>query len=282
MMTECVEIAPIGPARRLTDGLALPAFLKEEFSARGYYGTLNHNAKAVYQYYFAWWDGIPAHFYQHPPEERATRFVDLLGGADVVVEKGRDAFQRGDYRWAAEILNHAVIAQPTNETARAWLAASYEQLGFQAESGAWRSYLLSGARELRHGVPREGALPSGNPEFLSAVATADLFDALATSYASERLQRPAFELNFVLTDTGERVLLQVGPATVVPRLGAQSDDAAATIETTRRELDRLVMGGDSSLGRIDGAMEIEGDSSAVGAYFRSLEPPPFWFEIVTP
>ena len=125
----------------VAEQIGAPAFASEEFSVRDYYGTLNHNAKAVYQYYFGWWDGVPAHFYQHPPEARAARFVALLGGADNAVDQGRKAFGDGDYRWAAEILSHAVFADPANEPARAWLAASYEQLGFEGDAGSVRAWL---------------------------------------------------------------------------------------------------------------------------------------------
>ena len=266
----------------VAEQIGAPAFASEEFSVRDYYGTLNHNAKAVYQYYFGWWDGVPAHFYQHPPEARAARFVALLGGADNAVDQGRKAFGDGDYRWAAEILSHAVFADPDNEPARAWLAASYEQLGFQAESGAWRSYFLSGARELRLGTPSGGGALSRSPEFLAAVTTADLFDNLAARYAPEKLGRAPFELNVELTDSGQRVMVQVGAATAVPRVGAHSA-RAATLRIARADLDRLLLGKTSLEGLLDeGAMRIEGDAGAVRAWLGALDRPAHWFNVVVP
>lgn len=122
----------------IAEDLAEPAVQSEHFDTRGYYGTLNHNAKAVYQGYFGWWDGVPATFNAHPLEAKASRFIKAVGGEDAALAIGQEAFDEGDYRWAAEVLNYAVFANPENQAARDWLAASYEQMGFQAESGAWR------------------------------------------------------------------------------------------------------------------------------------------------
>lgn len=175
------------------------------------------------------------------------------------------------------------VRRPANEPARAWLAASYEQLGFQAESGAWRSYFLSGARELRLGTPSGGGPLSRSPEFLAAVATADLFDDLAARYAPEKLGRAPFALNVELTDSGERVMVQVGAATAVPRVGAHSARAAATLRIARADLDRLLFGKISLEGLLDeGAMRIEGDAGSVRAWLGALDRPAHWFNVVVP
>ncbi|MEM9738472.1 MAG: alkyl sulfatase dimerization domain-containing protein [Pseudomonadota bacterium] len=259
-----------------------PGVQTSAFDTRGYYGTLNHNAKAVYQHYFGWWSGGPADYYALPHSETATRYVSAMGGADAVIEKGREAFASGDYRWAAELLNHVVFAEPENETARDWLAASYEQIGFQAESGAWRSYFLTAAQELRVGLPDVGDPNLGNADFLKAVPSLDLFDALAARYDPDKMQRDPYAIAFEFTDTGEIITLQIEAAVVVPRL-AEGDAPTATVTMSREDFNRLILG-DVGATRLvlTRRMRIEGDRGAVSALFDSLETPNFWFNVVEP
>ena len=133
----------------IAEELELPAGLGDEFFNHGYYGTLSHNAKAVYQRYLGWFDGNPAHLNPHPPVEAAQRYVSYMGGADAVLDRARLSFAEGDYRWVVEVVNHVVFADPENEPARLLQADALEQLGYQSESGPWRDFYLSGAMELR-------------------------------------------------------------------------------------------------------------------------------------
>lgn len=260
-----------------------PSFTTKAFDTRGYYGSLNHNAKAVYQYYFGWWSGVPAEFNMHPAQDRAKRFVKLAGGPAATLAKGREAFEQGDYRWSAEVFNNLVFNDAENQPARLWLAASYEQMGFQAESGSWRSYYLAGANELRNGLPSVGGMNLANPDFISAVPTQDMFDAFAVRYDASKLGREPFLLNFQFTDTKESLLVDVGSDTTYPRMGDQAEDAAATLTLSRTALDQLIMKSKSMKDLMkSGELKIEGDGSAVGAYFGALVVPPFWFDVVTP
>lgn len=143
-------------AEEIAEMIKLPASLSTSFSTRGYYGTLKHNAKAVYQGYLGWYDGNPANLDPLPASQTAARYVDLMGGADEVFEQAEEAFDDGDYRWAAELLNKLVFADADNEDARQLLAKTYDQLGYQSESAPWRDIYLTGAYELRHGNPEEG------------------------------------------------------------------------------------------------------------------------------
>ena len=259
-----------------------PAMQSDGFDTRGYYGTLNHNAKAVYQYYFGWWGGVPAAYNKLPHEETATRYVEAMGGINAVLSNGAKAYEDGDYRWAAELFNHAVFADPENKSARDWLAATYEQLGFQAESGAWRSYYLVGANELRNGVPDIGSPNLGNADFLRAVSSLDLFDALAARYNPENMQREPFAVAFRFPDTGESVTANIGHSVMVPRAGL-NDDAAAKIVVDRKNFDQLILGQVKFPELVAaGDLTIEGDASAVGAFLLSLDQPDFWFPVVTP
>lgn len=259
-----------------------PGFQGADFATRGYYGTLNHNAKAVYQHYFGWWGGVPADYNRLPHEVTATRYVDAMGGADKVLEIGQDAFASGDYRWAAEVFNHLVFADPDNQEGRDWLSATYEQLGFQAESGAWRSYYLTGAAELRRGVPDIGNPNLGNPDFLKAVPSLDLFDALAVRYNPNEMDKDPFVVVFTFPDRDETISLLVEASVLVPRAGA-TEDPAATVTINRTDLDRLILGEAAPLGLITGGkMKISGKRSAVSDMFDALDQPDFWFNTVTP
>ncbi len=259
-----------------------PGFQAEDFATRGYYGTLNHNAKAVYQHYFGWWGGVPADYNRLPHEVTASRYVEAMGGADRVLEIGQTAFESGDYRWAAEVFNHLVFADPDNQEGRDWLSATYEQLGFQAESGAWRSYYLTGAAELRRGVPDLGNPNLGNPDFLKAVPSLDLFDALAVRYNPGEMDRDPFVVVFNFPDRDETISLLVEKSVLVPRPGV-TPDATATVTINRSDLDRLILGEAAPLGLITGGkMKISGQRSAVSAMFDALDQPDFWFNTVTP
>jgi alkyl sulfatase BDS1-like metallo-beta-lactamase superfamily hydrolase len=259
-----------------------PAFQADDFTTRGYYGTLNHNAKAVYQHYFGWWGGVPAEYNRLPHEVTAERYVEAMGGAAPVLELGQNAFATGDYRWAAEVFNHLVFAEPDNQEARDWLSATYEQLGFQAESGAWRSYYLTGAAELRRGLPNIGNPQLGNADFLKAVPSIDLFDALAARYNPAKLERDPYAIVFEFPDTGETISLLVEKAVLVPREGT-TEAPAATVTIDRIDFDRLILREASPLGLVtSGKMKIGGKRGAVSAMFDALDQPPFWFNTVTP
>ncbi len=266
----------------VAEALGEPAFTADAFHTRGYYGTLNHNAKAVYQYYFGWWNGVPADFHRLPHEDSAARYVAAMGGLEATLAKGAEAFAAGDYRWAAELFNHVVFAEPDNAAGRAWLASAYEQMGFQAESGAWRSYYLTAARELRDGVPDTGATRLGNAEFLKAVPTLDLFDAMASRFNPAKLRGEPFALNFRFTDTDETIALFVGPSVVVPR-SVPAEKPAATVTMTRASFDAVVLG-EAQVPMLvaGGDLKITGNPAALGAFLLSLDRPKFWFNVVTP
>ena len=266
----------------VAEAIAEPDFTRQAFDTRGYYGTLNHNAKAVYQHYFGWWGGVMAEFHRLPHEQSAARYVDAMGGRDAILARGIAAFDAGDYRWAAEVLNHLVFAAPDDEQGRNWLAATYEQLGFQAESGPWRSYYLGAASELRNGVPDTGGARLGNADFLRAVPTLDLFDMMASRYAPERLQREPFAVSFSFPDTGETVGVEIGRSVIVPRAQAPGN-AAATVTVDRPSFEAMLLGTARPMALIQsGALEIGGDPSALAAFLGLLEQPEFWFATATP
>ncbi len=162
----------------IAEQLQLPPALENTWSSRGYYGSLSHNVKAVYQRYLGWFDGNPASLWEHTPVEQSKRYVDFMGGADAVVEKAKHSYDDGDFRWVAQVVNHVVFAEPGHAAARELLADTYEQLGYGAENGTWRNFYLSGATELRRSpvefaqllapIPREVILTDGPRHHVAA------------------------------------------------------------------------------------------------------------------
>jgi alkyl sulfatase BDS1-like metallo-beta-lactamase superfamily hydrolase len=262
--------------------LALPPTLAAEWYTRGYYGTLNHNAKAVYQRYLGWFDGNPANLHKHPPAEAARRCVDLAGGAEALLQKARAAFDAGDYRWVAEVVNHLVFADPANAEARHLQADALEQLGYQAESGPWRGFYLTAAMELRNPrapspTPRPGA--GGQ---LRALPADSLLDALSVRLNGERAGTREIALNLAFDDTCERFLVTVENA-VLHHAPGKADAGAPTVSLSRAALAELVMAEKTLQQLLDaGGVRIAGDVEPFAALLALFDRFDFWFEIVTP
>ena len=254
-----------------------------DFSTRGYYGTLNHDMKATYQRYFGWWDGNPANFNPLPPEQSAPKYVALAGGADKLLAAGRAALKAGDYRWAAELLNKLVFAEPGNKEARAALASAYDQMGYQAESGAWRNYYLAGAASLR-GNAVEAATSNGQSRsFVSAIPTVVFFDALATRFDAAKGNALRGVFQFILPDSKESVAVVVGGGVEFPRYGVTDPAPTATITIDRKILDEAMMGRAQFPALIQsGAIRIDGDRQAFLSWFALHPPADPRFNVVVP
>lgn len=188
----------------IAEQLELPPSLASVPHVRGYYGTANHNAKAVYQRYLGWFDAHPAHLHPLPPAEAGRRYVDFMGGADALLERARASFGAGDYRWVAEVLTHLVFSDPSNTDARLLQAGALEQLGYQSESGPWRDFYLTGAQELRHGPAPLGAGPFTRPEMLGAATDEMLLDLLGVRLDGPAADGRRIELTVVVTPTPDR------------------------------------------------------------------------------
>src|SRR5262245_19130030 len=260
----------------IAETIELPPALENAWSARGYYGSVSHNVKAIYQRYLGWFDGNPAHLWEHVPVEKAKRYVDLAGGIDAIVAAAQSAFESGDYRWAAEVANHAVFAQPDHAAAREVLADTYEQLGYGSENGTWRDFYLSGATELRDGqfgTPTTTAAA----DLLAELTPAMLFDALAIQVNGPAAWDERLSIDVVLTDSGERYRVRLANGVLTDSDRPQRGDADATVTTTRHALPALATGTLAQTG-----IEITGDESAIARLLGVLEPGDPDFAIVTP
>lgn len=267
----------------LADQTAEAPVQARDFSTRGYYGTLNHDMKAVYQRYFGWWDGNPANFNPLPPEQSAPKYVALAGGAEKLLAAGKDALKAGDYRWAAELLNKLVFAQPDNKDARAALASAYDQMGYQAESGAWRNYYLAAAASLRGNAVDAVTGNGQSRSFVSAIPTAVFFDALAARFDAGKGSALKGVFQFVLPDSKETVAILVGGGVEFPRYGVTEAAPTATVTLDRKTLDDVMLGQAQFRALLQsGAIKIDGDRMAFLSWFALHPPADPRFNVVVP
>ncbi|MFD6175626.1 MULTISPECIES: alkyl/aryl-sulfatase [unclassified Isoptericola] len=264
----------------IAEQLPLPPALENAWHARGYYGSVSHDIKAIYQRYMGWYDGNPAHLWQHPPEEQGKRYVEFMGGADAVVEKARASFDAGDFRWVAEVLSHVVFAQPDHAGAKELLADTFEQLGYGAENGTWRSVYLSGATELRSGnfgTPTQTA----SADIVAHLSPEMLFDALAIQIDGPKAWDHRVTADVVLSDAAARYRLRLANGALTYSARPQPDAADVTITTTRAALPALAGGLDPA--RLAAAgIEVSGDTAALAKVHGILDPGDPDFAIVTP
>jgi alkyl sulfatase BDS1-like metallo-beta-lactamase superfamily hydrolase len=266
----------------IAEVLKLPDVLRRQWFNRGYYGTMSHNAKAVYQRYMGWYDANPANLNPLPPEPMAERYVAAMGGADAVLAQAKDAEERGDLRWAATLLNHAVFADETNTTAREGLAAIYTRMGFESEAGTWRNIYLTGAQELRHGAMK---LPptAMNVGILAATTTPMLLDFASVRVNPDKASARSFKINITLTDRNENILVTVGNGVMVHEHGVHDPEAGASLTMKRPHMLMTLFAGQPYKPLIEsGDIKVEGDASLYDAMIDLIEPLDTNFPIVTP
>ena len=246
----------------IAEELRLPAEF-DQSHVRGYYGTVSHNAKSVYNRYLGWYDGNPANLNPLPPVESGEHYVEFMGGAETVLAKAQEYFDRGEYRWVAQVVNHVVFADPTNEAARELQASALEQMGYQAESATWRNSYLMGAKELREGSPNWGRLPTRDTS--QAMEASHLFDIIGVRFDPAAFTAGPVTVNVHFTDLDEDHVLGLGRSAVHHRPNSTDPEAVASVRTDRA----TVMAALDNADAIDGA-EIDGDHQLVRDLFASL------------
>ncbi|MEQ9145063.1 MAG: alkyl sulfatase dimerization domain-containing protein [Parvibaculaceae bacterium] len=267
----------------IAEDFKLPPTLESEWYTRGYYGTLSHNTKAVYQRYLGWFDGNPANLHKWPPVEAGKRYVAAIGGADAVLDKARSAFDDGDYRWVAELVNHLVFAEPGNEAARNLQADALEQLGYQAESGPWRAFYLTAAQELRNPrPPSDTPRPAGGDQ-VRGLPTSELLDSLSVRLDGLKAGARELTFNLKITDTKETFLVTVKNGVLHHEPDKTAEKADATVSIKRLALATLALK-EKTLDEVlsEGTASIDGDQRAFADLFDLLDVFDFWFEIVMP
>ncbi len=269
--------------REIGEAVELPRALAHHWGLRGYYGTVNHNVKATYVKYLGWFDGNPANLHNLPPEETAKRYVEFMGGADAVLEKAQAAYDEGEYRWVAEVVNHVVFADPANKDARALQANTLEQMGYQAESATWRDLYLTAAKELRDGVASLPFAGTANPDSVRAMTLALLFNYLGVRLNGPKAAEKSLTLNFVFTDTREEAVLELTNGSLNHSLDRLDPNADVTVTLARTALDRVI-GGATTLPdeARSGEIRVEPDIAPLEELLSMLDRFDMWFNVIEP
>ena len=266
----------------IAEMIELPPSLASSWHCRGYYGSVSHNVKAVYQRYLGWFDGNPAHLWPHPPEAAAVRYVEYMGGADAVLERAEASFASGDYRWVAEVVNHVVFADPSNMAARELLARTYTQMGYAQENATWRNFFLTGAQELR-GIDVAGPAGQNALALMAHISVTQVFDAVAIRIDGMRAAEHRFAINWTISDTGERHLLRLENGVLSNVADRHAPDAVLSVAVPRAQLLLLVVGMVTLDALVEqGLATAEGDRTALDTVRSLLDPPDPKFAIVLP
>ena len=270
--------------QEIADTLELPPSLRPSFANRGYYGTVRHNAKAVYQWYFGWYDGNPAHLDPLPPKQAGEKYVAAMGGADEVLRKAQAAFDADDLRFAAMLLDHLVFAEPGNDDARELLARTYDQLGYRAESGPWRDVYLVGAHELRHGTPEPGGTRLELAfDLLRHTPMERFLESFATRLHGPDAADVELAVNLDFTDTRENYTLWIENAVLHHRKQPVDPEADATVHLTRELLLELIAGRKTAREFLfSDDLDVDGSRTALIRFFSLLEAPEANFAIIEP
>jgi len=260
----------------------MPKALAADAASRGYYGTLSHNLRAVYNFYLGYYDANPATLHRLPPADSAKRYVAAMGGEAAVLAIGRKAFADGDYRWVAEMVNHVVFANPDNAEARALQADALEQLGYQAESAPWRNAYLLGAQELRNG-PKAADVSSSGADTVRGMSNELLFDFIALRLDHTKTDGLKAAVQMVFTDDNETWALELSNSVLNNTKGRVLKNPDVTITLTRPAFLAMLLQGKKLPELVQaGMVKVEGNPQAFGAVVANIVDFPPLFNIVTP
>lgn len=276
--------------KEIAETVQLPRSLQKTFSNRGYYGTAHHNSRAVYQAYYGWFDGNPANLNPLPPVDAGKHYVAAMGGAERVMEQAQAAFDKGEYRWAAQLLNHLVFADNNHLAAKNLLANTYDQLGYQAESGPWRDIYLTGAYELRHGAPGAGKDLSDARNMIKHSPLANFFTVMAAQLNGPKAEGLEMTINFHFTDLDETHVLTLKNAVLHHRQLTHTDNdihnnnkANATLNITHNLFLDIVLGSaDIKQLLLSDQLSIDGSIIDLAKFFSLQDKSNGNFAIVTP
>ncbi len=247
-----------------------PLSLRKQWVARSYHGSVEHNSRAVVNRYLGYWDGNPTTLIPLSPHASAPLYVEMMGGAEPILAKGKELYDAGRYRDAQEIVNKLVYAEPESTQAKDLLAAIFEQIGYQQESPSVRNSFLSAAFELRSGIPK-GVSPSTGPDVLRALTTEMFFDYLAIRLDSSQVEDVEFVANVSHPDTGEKLVLELSNGTLTTQIGFAASEPTFTLTIDRADFESVIVGA-STLSELvaGGRGSVDGDASGLHALFGAL------------
>lgn len=261
----------------------LPSGLAKSWASRGYYGSVSHDVKATYVFYLGWFNGNPATLDELPPVDAAKKYVDYMGGPDAIMQKAKDDYAQGNYRWVAQVTNKIVFADPHNKEARNLEADALEQMGYQAESGPWRNFYLTGAQELRNGVVKGATPNTASPDTVKAMSPEMFFDYLAVHINGEKAANAKAVFNVDLGSDGGKYKLELENGVLNHSANVQASDADASIVLNRATLNKIILKEESlKQAKEKGEVTITGNQAKVDEFLSYLDSFDFWFNIVTP
>jgi alkyl sulfatase BDS1-like metallo-beta-lactamase superfamily hydrolase len=277
----------------IAERIKLPESLNKSFHNQGYYGTVKHNSRAVYQNYIGWYTGNPSQLDALPETESAKRYVNMMGGADSIMNKAQSQFKQAanmnvkegidTYRWLAELLNHVVFSDAANTAARTLLAKVYDQLGYQAESAPWRDFYLTGAMELRYGKATEGINPAVMKEVLMETPVTNFFDSMSVRLIDTKAEGKTTSIKVTFTDLKESYLLTVNNSVMHHKKVNSDANADATLKLTKPLFVKIIIGEAGLKETLFGdELSIEGSKLDLIGFFSMLDQPKGTFNIVTP
>jgi alkyl sulfatase BDS1-like metallo-beta-lactamase superfamily hydrolase len=266
----------------LANASFFPKGLAADASSHGYYGTLSHNLRAVYNFYLGYYDANPATLDPLLPTESAKRYVAAMGGEAAVVALGRKAFADGDYRWVVELVNKAVFANPNNAEARALQADALEQLGYQTEAATWRNAYLMGALELRS-APKDPGVSSSGPDTVRGMTNELLFDFIALRLNHEKTDGMKAAISMVFSDSNEVWALELSNSVLNNTRGRVLKNPDVTITLTRPAFLAMLLQGKKLPELVQaGMVKVEGNPQSFGAVVANIMNFDPVFNIVTP
>lgn len=281
---QTVRLANTGyTPREIGETIRLPDSLAKHWYCRSYYGTVYHDVVAQYNLRLGFFDGVPANLHQLPPVENGKRYVEFMGGPAAVLSKAQAYYDKGEYRWVAEVVNHVVFSNPQNTAAKQLLADAYEQLGYQSESAPWRNFYLTGAMELRDGIKKVPAPAPASPDTIRAMPLEMFLDYQGIRLNGDRAAGKTVLLNLTLTDTKENYVVGVENSAIHYSKGKTANNADSSITMTRADLNNVMLGSTSMQKLVmSGGAKVDGNSQKLGEFISWLDNFDFYFNIVTP
>jgi alkyl sulfatase BDS1-like metallo-beta-lactamase superfamily hydrolase len=258
----------------------VPPSLEDEWFARGYHGSPEHNSRGVVNRYIGYWDANPTTLIPLSPEDSAPLYVEMMG-AENIIRRGQELHDEGKYFYAQEIVDKLVWAQPGNQEAKDLLADIFEQIGYQQENPGLRNSFLAGAFELRSGIP-EGASPdSSGPDMIEAMSTELFLDFIGIRMDSKQAENMEFTINLITPDNGEKFAIELSNATFTNVEGFLNENPDLTITIDRSDLSNIMMGQKSFAASIeDGTAQVEGNVDILAQLAATLVTFEIGFEIL--
>ena len=264
----------------IAEAMQMPPALEAAWHTHGYYGSVSHNVKGIYQRYMGWYDGNPAHLWQHPPVEAARRYVTAMGGVDAALAIAQAAYDEGDYRWAAEVLDRIIFADPGDDRARELQASTFEQIAYGCENGTWRSAFLAGAHELRNGI---FGTPVSSAGLAAALSIEEILASLAVRVDGPRVWDRHVIVSWEFTDLGAVHITELRNGTLIHRRAETAVPGSTRVRLTKPAFLGVVAGAVTLPDAVaSGQVGVEGDAADIASLLDAVGPVDPDFPIVTP